>query len=183
MARTAALVLAAGEGRRFGGPKAPFVLDGERLVDRAVRILRDAGCDPVVVVLGAWVGDVPDADVVVENEGWSEGMGSSLRTGLEALARDADDDVGAALVSLVDLVGLTSVAVARVLACEASPAAAAYDGRRGHPVRFARESWAEVAAHAHGDVGARDYLAAHAPVLVEVGDLASGDDLDLAPPG
>ena len=81
---TAGLVLAAGEGRRFGGPKAPAVIDGERLVDRAVRVMREGGCDPVVVVLGAWVGDVPGAHIVV-NDAWSEGMGSSLRVGLAAL--------------------------------------------------------------------------------------------------
>jgi CTP:molybdopterin cytidylyltransferase MocA len=92
MSTTAGLVLAAGEGRRFGGPKAPYVLDGERLVDRAVRVLREASCDPVVVVLGAWVGDVPDADVVL-NDQWRSGMGSSLCRGLEHLG-DAADDLG-----------------------------------------------------------------------------------------
>jgi len=178
MTSTAGLVLAAGEGRRFGGPKAPYVFDGERLVDRAVRVLREGGCDPVVVVLGAWVGDVPDADVVV-NDGWREGMGSSLRVGLEALALKTE--AGSALVSLVDLVGLTPAAVARLVACDAEVAAAAYDGRRGHPVRFGRDVWAEVAAAAHDDVGARDFLAARPPELVEVGDLAAGDDLDELP--
>ncbi len=49
----AALVLAAGEGKRYGAPKALIPLDGELLVDRAVRVARDAGCSPVVVVLGA----------------------------------------------------------------------------------------------------------------------------------
>ena len=77
------LVLAAGAGRRLGGPKAPLVVDGERLVDRAVRVLREGGCDPVLVVLGAWVGDVPGAEVVV-NADWASGLGSSLRAGLRA---------------------------------------------------------------------------------------------------
>jgi len=180
MTRTAGLVLAAGEGRRFGGPKAPFVLDGERLVDRAVRVLRDGGCDPVVVVLGAWVGDVPGADVVT-NEGWPDGMGSSLRVGLDHLAHTFDADVDAALVSLVDLVGLTSDAVARLVASDAPLAAASYDGRRGHPVRFARALWPEVVGSAHGDEGARGYLAEHPPALVEVADVASGEDLDERP--
>ena len=51
--RVAGLVLAAGEGRRLGGPKALLVIDGERLVDRTVRVLYDAGCTPVYVVAGA----------------------------------------------------------------------------------------------------------------------------------
>ncbi|HET7900673.1 MAG TPA: NTP transferase domain-containing protein [Candidatus Nanopelagicales bacterium] len=175
---TAGLVLAAGEGRRFGGPKAPFVLGGERLVDRAVRLLHEAGCSPVVVVLGAWVGEVPDARVVV-NDRWVEGMGSSLRVGLAAL--EEEPDVDRALVTLVDLVGLTSPAVHRVLASSADLAAAAYGGERRHPVLLARSRWADAAAVAHGDRGARDLLSAADVDLVEVGDLATPDDLDIRP--
>lgn len=132
----------------------------------------------MVVVLGAWVGDVPDAEVVV-NDGWSEGMGSSLRVGLEALA--AYDDADRAVVTLVDLVGLTPDAVRRVVGASSDLAAAAYDGERGHPVLLARSRWAEAVAVAHGDRGARDLLASAEVQLVEVGDVAGGDDLDVRP--
>ena len=175
----AGLVLAAGEGRRFGGPKAPVVIDGERLVDRAVRVLREGGCEPVYVVLGAWVGEVPGAIVVV-NPDWAEGMGSSLRVGLGAM--DADRVV----VTLVDLPGLTPAAVARMVAEPARIAQATYDGVRGHPVLLGREHVAGVVDVAVGDRGARDYLKAQggAVVTVEVGDVASGEDLDApAAPG
>jgi CTP:molybdopterin cytidylyltransferase MocA len=174
----AGLVLAAGEGRRFGGPKAPVVVDGERLVDRAVRVLREGGCDPVYVVLGAWVGDVPGS-VTILNPEWSEGMGSSLRAGLGAV--DADR----VIVTLVDLPGLTGEAVARLAATPARIAQAAYDGERGHPVLLGREHVAGVVAVARGDRGARDYLREQGDRidLVEVGDVASGDDLDAPPPG
>jgi len=170
----AGLVLAAGEGRRFGGPKAPVVVDGERLVDRAVRVLREGGCDPVYVVLGAWVDDVPAAAVIV-NPDWPEGMGSSLRTGLAAV--DADRIV----VTLVDLPGLTGDAVARLLDSGARLAQASYSGERGHPVVFGREHIAGVIDAASGDRGARDYLRAHLDevTLVEVGDVATGEDLDV----
>ncbi len=187
MTATAGLVLAAGEGRRFGGPKAAYVVAGERLVDRAVRVLRAAGCDPVVVVLGAWVGEVPDADVVV-NDGWPTGMGSSLRRGLEHLAARSDAD--RTVVTLVDLPGLTPDAVRRLaaidLATEAADprevlAAATYAGVRGHPVLLGRAHWAGVAATAVGDRGARDYLAEYPVRLVEVGDVATGEDLDQPP--
>jgi CTP:molybdopterin cytidylyltransferase MocA len=190
---TAGLVLAAGEGRRFGGPKAPYVLDGERLVDRAVRLLREAGCDPVVVVLGAWVGDVPGADVVV-NDDWPTGMGSSLRRGLDHLASaDATENrasdvapaggVDRVLVTLVDLPGLTVEAAARIAATPSDDprevlASATYDRVRGHPVLLGRTHWHGVATSAVGDRGARAYLAEHDVTLVEVGDVASGDDLD-----
>lgn len=179
MADVAGLVLAAGEGRRFGGPKAPVVLDGERLVDRAVRVLREGGCDPIYVVLGAWSGAVPGA-ITVTNPDWSEGMGSSLRAGLTALDA-ADVELDRVVVTLVDLPGLTGEAVARLIASPARIAQASYDGERGHPVMLGREHVEDVWSSAQGDRGARDYLRAHSDEvsLVEVGDVASGEDLDV----
>lgn len=172
----AGLVLAAGEGRRFGGPKAPVVVEGERLVDRAVRILREAGCDPVVVVLGAWVGDVAGAEIVI-NDTWSEGMGSSLRAGLSSV--DADR----VIVTLVDLPGMTAEAIRRFVDSPARLAQGAFDGERGHPVVIGSEHVAGVVAAASGDRGARDYLRAHDSevTVIEIGDVASGDDLDVPP--
>ena len=174
----AGLVLAAGAGTRYGQPKAPVVVDGERLVDRAVRMLSEGGCDPVIVVLGAWVGHVDGADIVVNDE-WPEGMGSSLRAGLRAMAEL--DDVECAVITLVDLPGLTAEAVRRIAdaPAEASVVQATYDGERGHPVRLARELWPEAIDVARGDEGARRLLRGrHDVVLVEVGDVARGYDVD-----
>ena len=80
----AGIVLAAGAGRRFGGPKALVEVDGERLVDRAVRVLREAGVTSTYVVQGAAPLTVAGAEVV-DNPDWGAGMGSSLRAGLAAL--------------------------------------------------------------------------------------------------
>ena len=173
----AGLVLAAGAGTRYGEPKAPVVIDGERLVDRAVRVLTEGGCDPVYVVLGAWVGDVAGADIIV-NDAWPEGMGSSLRTGLQAL-QDLPE-VDAAVITLVDLPGLTPAAIRRMVDIDAGLAVACYAGERGHPVRLAREHWPEAVAVARGDEGARRLLRGRDDVvLVEVGDVASGYDVDV----
>jgi CTP:molybdopterin cytidylyltransferase MocA len=169
------LVLAAGAGRRHAGPKAVLVVEGERLVDRAVRVLREGGCDPVLVVLGAWVGEVPGATVVVNPE-WATGLGSSLRAGLRAAEGYAG--CARAVVTLVDLPGLTGAAIARIAAHPGDLVAASYAGRRGHPVALGREHWAAIMREASGDRGARDYLDAAAVALVDVGDVASGDDLD-----
>ncbi|MFJ9082162.1 NTP transferase domain-containing protein [Streptomyces sp. NPDC102384] len=182
----AGLLLAAGGGRRLGGrPKALLQHHGRPLVEHAVRILRAGGCDPVHVVLGAAVGDVRERAVlegcqVTENPDWEDGMGSSLRAGLEALA---DTEADAALVLLVDQPGIGAAAVARVLEAGASPAslaAAAYGGERGHPVLFGRDHWAGIAASASGDRGARAYLKERAGVLelVECGDIAEAYDID-----
>jgi nicotine blue oxidoreductase len=149
---------------------------GERLVDRAVRVLREGGCDEVFVVLGAWQGEVADAQVVT-NSGWASGMGSSFHVGLNALT---DTTAERALITLVDLPGLTSEAVARILVSGDSAVSASYDGVRGHPVMLARTHWAAAAQSAEGDRGARVFLDALGDelILVEVGDVASADDVD-----
>src|SRR5437588_1746517 len=87
----AGLLLAAGGGRRYGMPKALVERDGRLLVEHAAQVLRAGGCDPVVVVLGAAADEVRRrADlagaIVVDNPDWADGMGSSLRAGLAALA-------------------------------------------------------------------------------------------------
>jgi CTP:molybdopterin cytidylyltransferase MocA len=177
---TAGLILAAGEGKRFGGPKAPYVHNGERLVDSAVKVLTEAGCDPVFVVLGAWMGEVPGA-TVLENQQWSTGMGSSLQVGLAHL--NSEGGIDEVVVSLVDLPGLTSEAVARIVAAPGEIVVAAYDAKRGHPVKFVSSTWPELIKSATGDQGARSYIAEHPDqiVLVEVGDVATGEDMDIRP--
>lgn len=178
MIRVAGLVLAAGAGRRFGGPKAGVELHGVRLVDRAVGTLAAAHLDPVVVVSGAVPLEVPGARVVA-NPGWEEGLGSSLRVGLGALP----DTVDAVLVLLADQPGITADAVRRVLAGLAGPesvAVATYDGRDGHPVALGRQHWRDVAESAAGDVGARGFLRTYvgSVVRVECGDVATDRDVD-----
>ncbi|MFD3330229.1 NTP transferase domain-containing protein [Streptomyces sp. NPDC058701] len=185
----AGLLLAAGGGRRLGGrPKALLTYRGRPLVENAVRVLREAGCGPVHVVLGASGAEVRErADLagctLVDNPDWERGMGSSLRVGLASLAGTG---AAAALVSLVDQPGIGSAAVARVLASYRSPAslaAAAYDGERGHPVLFGADHWADIAVTATGDRGARVHLAQHADdlVLVECADIAEAYDIDTPP--
>ena len=178
MSQVAGLVLAAGAGRRFGGPKAVVELAGERLVDRAVRVLAEGGVAQAYVVSGSVALTVPGA-VVVENPDWESGMASSLRAGLDELPASTS----AALVLLVDHVGLTPAAVRRVAGEITGPAslvAATYDGRQGHPVVLGQDWWPAVRATAVGDQGARDVLAAHRDVLVQVecSDVASAADVD-----
>lgn len=190
MTGVAGLLLAAGAGRRMGGPKS-LLRDphGVPYLDRAVGLLLDGGCAGVTVVLGAsaddaralldeagWTSD-DTVDVVVA-EDWDEGMGASLRAGLRALdGGDAD----AALVTLVDLPDVDEPVVRRVLAAGSGPATlvrATYGGAPGHPVLIGREHWEGVGATAAGDRGARTYFLSHEPVACECGDLATGRDLD-----
>jgi len=165
----------------MGRPKALVELDGEPLVVRALHALTKGGVAPVVVVLGARADEVravlPAGVRAVEAPDWADGMGASLRAGLESL----EDGPEAVIVTLVDLPDVGAEVVRRVLADPVDAATlrrAAYDGTPGHPVLIGRDHWAGVAAAARGDRGARDYLAAHATALVECGDLATGVDVD-----
>ncbi|MFG2086188.1 MULTISPECIES: NTP transferase domain-containing protein [unclassified Spirillospora] len=174
----AGLLLAAGEGRRLGRPKATLELDGERLVDRGVRMLRDAGCSPVLVVAGAEPVEVIGA-VVVPNAAWRDGMGSSLRAGLAALPPACP----AVVVALVDQPLVTSAAVTRLIAAYeegAEIAVATYGGAPRNPVLLRAGHFAAAAEAAVGDMGARGYLRAHPGVTTHVpcDDVAAPDDID-----
>jgi len=184
--RVAGVLLAAGQGSRFGRPKALVELDGQTLAERGVGLLRAGGADPVLIVTGAAQVELgADARVrTVYNAEWPTGMGSSLRAALHALADpDVGPDVGAAVVALADqpLVGAT--AVRRLIAAYqagATVAVAAYDGKPRNPVLLAREHWPEVIAMATGDQGARAFLRARPDLvtLVECGDTGRPDDID-----
>jgi nicotine blue oxidoreductase len=179
--RDVGVVLAAGAGRRFGSAKALVVLDGQRLVDRAVATLREGGCADVLAVAGA----VPLRDVdahVVTNVNWPTGMASSLQVGLQAAL---DGPWARAVLLLVDQPWVGAGAVRRLLDSMqegALCAQASYGGLPGHPVAFARQSWAEVAAAARGDQGARVWLRTHPQQVLLVDCDGTGDPRDVDRP-
>ena len=173
-------------------PKANLSYRGEPLISRAVGAAFAGGCDRVLAVLGAEVeragslAEAAGADVVV-NTAWAEGMGVSLRSGLDAIDLLADD-ASAALVLLVDQPDVTGAAVAAVLGAQRDPAdetvlaAAAYEGKRGHPVLLGRAHWAALRPTLDGDVGARAYLQEHRGELILVPCEALADPRDLDRP-
>jgi CTP:molybdopterin cytidylyltransferase MocA len=192
---TAGLLLAAGGGRRMGGAKALLrEPSGRRFVERGLAVLQEAGCSPVVVVVGAQAEEVRRyagaADVVVEAHDWATGQAASLRAGLTAVRETGAQAVCLLLVDLPDVdaevvrrvtTTVTTVTTAATAAGGDGRLAlgrAAYGGAPGHPVVIGRDHWDGVLATLHGDVGARDYLATHHHVVVECGDLATGRDTD-----
>jgi len=179
----AGVLLAAGQGSRFGRPKALVELDGQTLAERGVATLLAGGADPILVVTGAaQVALAPEHEVhTVYNGEWRTGMGSSLRAALRSPV--LSQDVGAVVVALADQPLVGAAAVARLIAAYrsgASVAVAAYDGQPRNPVLLAREHWAEVIATATGDQGARAFLRARPDLvtLVECGDAGRPDDID-----
>ena len=182
----AGVLLAAGQGSRFGRPKALVELDGQTLAERGVSMLRAGGADPVLIVTGAAQVDLsPESQArIVYNREWRTGMGSSLRAALRALTElEVGPDVGAAVVALADQPLVGAEAVSRLIAAYqagAAVAVAAYGGKPRNPVLLAREHWPEVIAAATGDQGARAFLRARPELvtLVECGDTGRPDDID-----
>ncbi|PRY69066.1 molybdenum cofactor cytidylyltransferase/nicotine blue oxidoreductase [Glaciihabitans tibetensis] len=186
------IVLAAGAGTRMGTPKALLhTADGTPWLRRASQLLAAAGCDPVLVVLGARADDAREllptpAGVVraVVAADWSEGMSHSLRAGLAAAAAAAAaaaQTSTAALITLVDMPDLPLAVVRRVLGTSITPTSlrqAVYNGRPGHPVLMGSAHWAALTATLTGDRGARGYLVEHGVEEVECADLFDGHDID-----
>jgi CTP:molybdopterin cytidylyltransferase MocA len=173
----AGLILAAGEGTRFGPePKLLADLEGRPLLEYAIR----AQCavpelERIVVVLGAHADrllaevDFMRAETVV-CEGWRGGQAASLRRGAQEL-RDAEK----VIVTLGDEPLITSEVVARFVSAP-SGAQAVYDGRPGHPVVLGAEHLRALESLT-GDRGARDLLAGGARIeLGGQGDI--GQDVD-----
>jgi molybdenum cofactor cytidylyltransferase len=154
--RVAAVVLAAGSSSRLGSPKQLVRLGGENLLERAVRVAREAGCAPVVVVLGASADlirlqcDFGDACVVV-NEDWASGMGGSVAAGVSYLK-----GVDGCVVMTCDMPAVTGAHLKLLMGGEVT--ASSYAGRKGVPAFFPAGVFEKLMA-LRGDVGARELLA------------------------
>lgn len=167
-----AIILAAGASRRLGRPKQLLEVGGEPLVGRAARLALEAGCRPVIVVVGA-EREAVEAAVgrqevqTVYNPDWPSGMGSSVRAGLTALPAD----VNAALFLLTDQPHLDRGLLERLLAAfrgSGGPLAVSdYGGTLGVPAVFSRRLFAEL-AQLEGDRGARRVIQRHMEQLVSV---------------
>jgi CTP:molybdopterin cytidylyltransferase MocA len=170
------LILAAGEGTRFGSePKLLAELRGRPLLEYAIAAQSAVpALERIVVVLGANADrllrrvDFLDSEPIV-CEQWHEGQAASLRRGLEELA-----GAEKVIVTLGDEPLITPQVVARFVD-ERAPARATYEGRPGHPVALGREQL-DATSTLSGDRGARDLLAGAR--MIECARLCSGLDVD-----
>jgi molybdenum cofactor cytidylyltransferase len=177
----AALVLAAGEGRRMGGPKALIEFEGETLLRRAVKVALASGCSPVVAVVGTWAPGLGDLGVrSVVNAHAAEGMASSIRAGIAALP----SEVRSALILTVDQPRVDAPLLRQLLALAAAepgrPAACAYGGTLGIPALLPKRLFADLLT-LRGDRGAKAILlrenAATLPFPAGGSDLDTPEDL------
>jgi molybdenum cofactor cytidylyltransferase len=160
-------VLAAGQGTRFGEPKALARLpSGERFLDAVVRVATEADLRPILAVVQRGV-TVPSRVRAIVNPHANSEQAISLRLALAGLANDPAEavvvwPVDHPFVHLVSVLALAD-AFKRTRAPIVLPV---HQGRRGHPVLFARTVWLELMTTSTG--GARTVVRAHAADVVEV---------------
>lgn len=177
--RFGCVVLGAGAGTRFGGPKALAELpSGERFLDIVVRIAADADADPVIAVVQRGMSVPAPARRVEAGDPAAEQI-SSLRLGLAQLTNVS---VTGALVWPVDhpFVALRSVlAVVDAHQRTGAPIVVpAHEGRRGHPVFFDRETWRELMTVREGGARAVVHGYGDRVLAVETGDVGVLRDID-----
>ncbi len=174
----AAIVLAAGEGRRFGGIKQLHPIDGRPMLEHVLAAVEASGINQRLVVLGAHadavLAEVPlhGARPVIADD-WQAGQAASLMSALATLP----EEVTEALVVLGDGPGLSAASVRRLADAAPGARAADYGEGRSHPVVLPRAAWPKLASS--GETPGR----AIAVRLVDCSDLPAPGDLDRRPAG
>lgn len=171
----AAVILAAGQSRRFGkANKLTAELDGRPVAAYALEAAAKSRCDGIVLVVPPDHGELLNAlrtdgaasFATAVNEEAATGMASSIRAGIAALP----GTVAGALLMLADMPHITPGLIDLLIeAFEASGGTAivfpeTHDGARGHPVIFPAQLFDEL-KQLKGDVGARPVIEAHADLL------------------
>ncbi len=171
--KVAAVVLAAGGSSRMGSPKQMAAVGGETLLERAVRVAREAGCSPVVVVLGAKYVEVlarsslGDA-VPVINDRWKDGLAGSIQLGVRALEYAGKGADGVVLLTC-DQPAVTPEHLRELMAGD-EVRASRYACRNGVPAFFPARCFEDL-TKLQGDAGAREMLAAAEFQVLENGEL------------
>lgn len=174
----AGVILAAGEGSRFGGPGEKLLapVRGRPLLAWAIEPAREAGLDEVVVVSGAadLADVVPDGVTLLHNDEWWLGQATSLGVALDWCQRQGHSS---AVVGLGDTPALTASAWRTVADAAGGPIViATYGGRRSHPVRLDATVWTLLPTS--GDEGARTLMARRPELVTEVACEGNPTDID-----
>jgi molybdenum cofactor cytidylyltransferase len=193
--RIAAVILAAGEGRRFGECKAMARLDGETFLEVIAGRLKAIDCDPVIVVGGR------DADAIIGeatrlqinyaiNTDWKKGQFSSLKAGLS----NVKSDICGTFITLVDhpfvaseTYRLMKEAFAKFPKRIVIPV---YDYKRGHPILIPAEIIRQIIESSE-ETTLRDIIKNHESMVIQfrcedpgvLKDIDTKDDLERARKG
>lgn len=184
--RLAAILLAGGASRRFGDGKLLAPWQGRTVLEASLAAPMGAGLDQVLVVTGAYHAQLAPLLAgypvqIVLNPHWEEGISSSIRAGLQALAADPPQAV---LICLGDQPSLPAQVITALVdryGQRQAPIVAPYAaGMRRNPVLFDQRFWADL-TNLQGDAGGRSILQRYGDQvsLVEFDDPTWFQDVDL----
>ena len=175
----AAIILAAGEAKRFGQTKQLMPLNGKPLLQHTIDVVTESKADDVCVVLGANAEAIASqirANVVI-NHDYTKGMSTSLQAGLRAIDRDAE----AAIIALGDQPFIASKTIDALIdeyrRSHTPIVVPTYNGSRGNPVLIDRSLFAR-ALELRGDVGFRAVFGRDNVAEVPVSDPGVAIDID-----
>jgi molybdenum cofactor cytidylyltransferase len=183
-----AVVLSAGESSRMGRPKALLPIEGQRFIERIIRVIGKSRVGRTIVVLGHHAdqlrGQIEDLPVeVVINPDYHKGQLSSLQAAIRHIEKD--DRCDAMLVHLVDHpfidVALVDALIERFYETKKLIVVPRYRGKRGHPVIFSRDLFQEL-LDAALDQGAKAVVNAHRQETLEIEWRDEGITLDIDTP-
>jgi molybdenum cofactor cytidylyltransferase len=183
----AAAILAAGESKRMGQPKALIPFQGLTFVEHLIAATRHPRVGITRVILGAGAEGIRahlriNPAWVVVNGDWPKGQLSSIHAAIRSLPAGVSDGI---LVCPVDHPLISAQLVAALIAAFDSSGklivVPKYGGRRGHPVIFRAALYEELLA-APAEVGARQVVWNHAAELTEVETQEEGVILNLNDP-
>jgi molybdenum cofactor cytidylyltransferase len=180
----AGIILAAGEGRRFGQCKALALLDGITFLEAVALRLKEIGCNPIIVVGGRYPDDIIDEAKRLEiecaiNADWKQGQFTSLKTGLSHIK----GDVCGAFVTLVDhpfvaseTYSLMKDAFAKFPQKIIIPV---HDHKRGHPIVIPGTIMRQI-VESTNDSNLRDIIKNHEAIVIQFrcGDPGVLKDID-----
>src|SRR4051812_3018872 len=147
-----AVILAAGGSSRFGRPKQLIPFEGKSLIRRIIDAACEAGCSPAVVVTNSTHEKLhSELDragvVVVDNQQWERGIGSSIRCGIQCLI-NSSPDVDAAVLLVCDQPAVDAYVIQRLIALGETSGktivASSYADTLGVPALFTRSVFQEL---------------------------------------
>jgi molybdenum cofactor cytidylyltransferase len=165
---TGAIILAAGSSSRLGTPKQTILYEGKTLLQRAAEAAQGAGCDPVIIVLGAHENAILahfsyKSAIIVHNYNWHEGMGTSIAVGMDALLQ-VDNTVDTVIIMVCDQPFADAALLRELIEHQKQTgkgiAASAYADTMGVPALFDKKYF-NTLMELGGDEGAKKIMLLH----------------------
>jgi molybdenum cofactor cytidylyltransferase len=181
------VILAAGAATRMGAVKQLLPFRERSLLRHTTEEALASGCHPIVVVLGAHAErlkeEIRELPVrVAVNPRWPEGMGTSIRAGIEAVTTDpGGEEIAAVVLTVCDQPFFSAAIIHELIAAHqqsgSAIVAASYAGTRGVPALFSRSLFPELLA-LDGHEGARRVIQARSDETVSVSFPGGAFDMD-----